>query len=76
MTENGFCVKNESSKFMEDALRDTDRVSYFRGITASLKAAVLDDDVDVRGYFAWSKCRLVHFVTDILTKHFAFRLVG
>lgn len=54
VTENGFCVKNESSKFMEDALRDTDRVSYFRGITASLKAAVLDDDVDVRGYFAWS----------------------
>ena len=61
MTENGFCVKNESSKSMEDALRDTDRVNYFRGITAALKTAVLDDGVDVRGYLAWSKCRLVHF---------------
>ena len=46
---------------MEDALRDTDRVNYFRGITAALKTAVLDDGVDVRGYLAWSKCRLVHF---------------
>ncbi|KIM51332.1 glycoside hydrolase family 1 protein, partial [Scleroderma citrinum Foug A] len=54
VTENGFCVKNESSKPMEDALRDTDRVNYFRGITAALKTAVLDDGVDVRGYLAWS----------------------
>ena len=68
MTENGFCVKNESAKPMEDVLRDIDRVNYFRGITAALKTAVLDDCVDVRGYLAWSKCQLVHFVTDILSK--------
>ncbi|KIM54154.1 glycoside hydrolase family 1 protein [Scleroderma citrinum Foug A] len=47
VTENGFCVKNESSKPMEDVLRDIDHVNYFRGITAALKTAVLDDCVDV-----------------------------
>ncbi|KAL4072306.1 glycoside hydrolase family 1 protein [Scleroderma citrinum] len=54
ITENGFSVKNESFKSIKEALHDTDRVNYFRGITSALKAAVLDDGVDVRGYLAWS----------------------
>lgn len=54
VTENGFAVKDEHSKPMEEALQDNDRVNYFKGITASLKAAVLEDGVDVRAYFPWS----------------------
>ncbi|KAG2739879.1 glycoside hydrolase family 1 protein [Suillus brevipes Sb2] len=54
VTENGFAVKDEHLKPIEDALQDNDRVNYFKGITASLKAAVLEDGVDVRAYFPWS----------------------
>ncbi|KAG2085401.1 glycoside hydrolase family 1 protein, partial [Suillus discolor] len=54
VTENGFAVKDESSKSIEEALQDNDRVNYFKGNTASLKAAVLEDGVDVRAYFPWS----------------------
>jgi beta-glucosidase/6-phospho-beta-glucosidase/beta-galactosidase len=54
VTENGFAVKDEHSKPIEEALQDDDRVNYFKGITASLKAAVLEDGVDVRAYFPWS----------------------
>lgn len=54
VTENGFAVKDEHSKPIEEALQDNDRVNYFKGITASLKAAVLEDGVDVRAYFPWS----------------------
>jgi beta-glucosidase len=56
VTENGFAVKDEHSKPIEEALQDNDRVNYFKGITASLKAAVLEDGVDVRAYFPWSMC--------------------
>lgn len=54
VTENGFAVKDEHSKPIEEALQDNDRVDYFKGITTSLKAAVLEDGVDVRAYFPWS----------------------
>ncbi|KAG1809566.1 glycoside hydrolase family 1 protein [Suillus subaureus] len=54
VTENGFAVKDEHSKPIEEALQDSDRVNYFKGTTASLKAAVLEDGVDVRAYFPWS----------------------
>ncbi|KAG1893155.1 glycoside hydrolase superfamily [Suillus fuscotomentosus] len=54
VTENGFAVKDESSKPIEEALQDNARVNYFKGNTASLKAAVLEDGVDVRAYFPWS----------------------
>jgi beta-glucosidase len=54
VTENGFAVKDESSKPIGKALQDSDRVNYFKGTTASLKAAVIEDGVDVRAYFPWS----------------------
>jgi beta-glucosidase/6-phospho-beta-glucosidase/beta-galactosidase len=47
VTENGFAVKDESSKPIGKALQDNDRVNYFKGTTASLKAAVIEDGVDV-----------------------------
>lgn len=60
VTENGFAVKDEDSKPLEEALNDTDRINYFRGATESLLRAVNDDGVDIRAYFPWSKSRFIH----------------
>ncbi|VDB86437.1 unnamed protein product [Peniophora sp. CBMAI 1063] len=54
VTENGFAVKNEHTMPLEQALEDTDRVEYFRGMTDAISKAVLDDGVDIRAYFPWS----------------------
>ncbi|CAL1710086.1 unnamed protein product [Somion occarium] len=54
VTENGFAVKDEDKKPVEEALHDDDRVQYYRGVTDSLIKAVNEDGVDVRAYFAWS----------------------
>ncbi|KAH9947759.1 beta-glucosidase [Amylocystis lapponica] len=54
VTENGFAVKDENNKPVEEALSDGDRVEYFRGTTGALLGAVAEDGVDVRAYFAWS----------------------
>ncbi|KAK7027949.1 Beta-glucosidase 1B [Paramarasmius palmivorus] len=54
VTENGFAVKDEDSLPREEALKDHDRVQYFRGTTAALLNAVVEDGVDVRAYFPWS----------------------
>ena len=56
VTENGFAVKDENSKPLEEAIHDDDRVHYYSGVTSSLLAAVKEDGVDVRGYFGWSEC--------------------
>jgi beta-glucosidase len=54
VTENGFAVKDEDSMPREQAIKDTDRVNYFKGTTRSLLAAINEDGVDVRAYFPWS----------------------
>ncbi|KAF8876839.1 beta-glucosidase 1B [Infundibulicybe gibba] len=51
VTENGFAVKGENDMPLEQALKDSDRVNYFRGTTAALLAAIHEDGVDVRAYF-------------------------
>jgi len=56
VTENGFAVKDEHLKPIEEALQDADRVKYFTGATDALKGAILEDGVDVRAYFPWSTC--------------------
>ncbi|KAH0826519.1 hypothetical protein J3R83DRAFT_5526 [Lanmaoa asiatica] len=38
---------------MVEAFQDHDRVNCFKGATAALKAAVLEDGVDIRAYFLW-----------------------
>ncbi|KAG6863950.1 Beta-glucosidase 1B [Blastosporella zonata] len=53
ITENGFAVKGENDMPLDQALIDTDRVNYFRGEVDNLLAAVNEDGVDVRSYFAW-----------------------
>lgn len=55
VTENGFAVKDENSKPLEEVVQDADRVEYFTGATESLLAARNEDGVDVRSYFAWSQ---------------------
>jgi Glycosyl hydrolase family 1 len=54
ITENGFAVKGENDMPLEQALKDTDRVNYFRGNTAAPLTAIYEDSIDVRAYFQWS----------------------
>ncbi|KAI0061112.1 glycoside hydrolase family 1 protein [Artomyces pyxidatus] len=54
VTENGFAVKDENSKTIEQAVQDFDRVEYFRGMTAAVVAAIVEDGVDIQAYFPWS----------------------
>jgi len=54
VTENGFAVQDEHKMTIEQALHDTDRVEYFRGMTRSIVQAVREDGVDVQAYFPWS----------------------
>ncbi|EIW77006.1 glycoside hydrolase family 1 protein [Coniophora puteana RWD-64-598 SS2] len=54
ITENGFCVKGESGLTREQALRDTERVSYHREYQEAMLKAIHEDGADVRGYFGWS----------------------
>ncbi|KAI0265274.1 glycoside hydrolase family 1 protein [Gloeopeniophorella convolvens] len=54
VTENGFAVKDENNLSITEAQQDPDRVEYFRGMTASLMAAIFEDGVDIRAYFPWS----------------------
>ncbi|KDQ20029.1 glycoside hydrolase family 1 protein [Botryobasidium botryosum FD-172 SS1] len=54
VTENGFSVKDEGKKSIEEAIHDTDRVEYYDGYLRALLSAVNEDGVDIRSYFAWS----------------------
>jgi len=55
VTENGFAVRNENDKSIEEAIKDTDRVEYYRDYTKAMLDAYTEDGVDIRGYFAWSE---------------------
>jgi len=54
VTENGFAVKDEDKLPLPDLINDEQRVDYFRGTLQSLRAAVVEDGVDVRAYLGWS----------------------
>ncbi|KAG6840145.1 Beta-glucosidase 1A [Blastosporella zonata] len=54
VTENGFTCKDENILPAAEAVRDTDRIEYYRGYTEALLEAITVDGVDVRSYFAWS----------------------
>jgi hypothetical protein len=57
--ENGFAAMNELNLPIDQAINDTDRIEYFRGNCEALLAAITEDGVDIRSYFAWSKFRSV-----------------
>ena len=46
---------NETNMPIDQAVNDTDRIEYFRGNCEALLAAITEDGVDVRSYFAWSE---------------------
>jgi len=54
ITENGMCVRNESSMPLQQALNDTDRINYYNDYLTYVLKAIEDDEVRVAGYFAWS----------------------
>ncbi|ORY35755.1 beta-glucosidase, partial [Naematelia encephala] len=54
MTECGYAVKGEHHLTKDKALHDIERVTYYDGYLSSLKAAVVEDGVDVRSFFGWS----------------------
>ena len=51
VTESGWSVAAQTA---EEAANDTQRVMYFANYTSEVLSAILEDGVDVRGYFAWS----------------------
>lgn len=54
ITENGFPVKGEDTMSIQQALKDYERVNYFKGATDALMKAIHDDGIDIRCYFSWS----------------------
>ncbi|KAF1809609.1 glycoside hydrolase [Eremomyces bilateralis CBS 781.70] len=54
VTENGTSVKGENSLARDQILDDEFRAQYFRDYISALADAYSKDNVDVRGYTAWS----------------------
>jgi beta-glucosidase len=54
VTENGTSLKGENDLSKEEILEDDFRVWYFKEYVTAMADAYTSDDVDVRGYMAWS----------------------
>lgn len=54
VTENGTSLKGENDMPMEQILQDDFRAEYFRSYINALAEAVTLDNIDCRGYMAWS----------------------
>lgn len=54
MTENGTSLKGENDKTKDEILEDDFRVKYFQDYVNAMAEARTFDNVDVRGYMAWS----------------------
>jgi len=54
VTENGVSVPGESQLPLSQARNDTFRINYFSLYLAQLEAAISQDQVNVKGYFAWT----------------------
>ncbi|KAF2153142.1 glycoside hydrolase family 1 protein [Myriangium duriaei CBS 260.36] len=54
VTENGTSLKGENDLPLEKMLEDDFRVEFYRGYVKAMAEAYTHDDVDVRGYMAWS----------------------
>lgn len=54
ITENGFSVPNEQRENLVGALSDPERVDYFNGYLLAMKKAIVESNVRVKGYFAWT----------------------
>lgn len=54
VTENGTSLKGENDMSMEEILKDDFRAWYFKTYIEAMVDASSKDNVDVRGYMAWS----------------------
>ncbi|KAK0278807.1 hypothetical protein LTR35_009072 [Friedmanniomyces endolithicus] len=54
VTENGTSLKGENDLSKDQILKDDFRAEYFRGYVNALAEAVTHDNVDCKGYMAWS----------------------
>ncbi|EMC98800.1 glycoside hydrolase family 1 protein [Baudoinia panamericana UAMH 10762] len=54
VTENGTSIKGENDLPKEQILEDDFRCEFFKGYVTALAEAVTFDNVDCRGYMAWS----------------------
>ena len=54
VTESGTSVKGENDLSKDEILKDDFRVDYFKGYVNAMAEAYTEDNVDVRGYMAWS----------------------
>jgi len=54
VTENGTSLKGENDLTKDEILEDDFRVKYFQDYVTAMAEARTFDDVDVRGYMAWS----------------------
>lgn len=54
VTENGTSLKGENDLTKDEILEDDFRVKYFQDYVNAMAEAYALDDVDVRGYMAWS----------------------
>ncbi|KIZ04141.1 hypothetical protein MNEG_3820 [Monoraphidium neglectum] len=51
ITENGAAIPEDG---VDDAVKDVERAVYLKRYLTEVHKAILNDDVDVRGYFVWS----------------------
>ncbi|CAN0454509.1 unnamed protein product, partial [Pylaiella littoralis] len=54
VTENGMDRAGEADMRVEDAVKDYARQTFYKGYIESMVTAIVEDAVDVRGYYAWS----------------------
>lgn len=52
--ENGVSVPKENSKPIVEAVQDKFRIDYLRQHLDQLENAIFEDNINIRGYFAWS----------------------
>jgi beta-glucosidase len=54
ITENGYSILDESKLSLPKVLDDEERIEYYRGYINEVVASMIEDGIDIRGYFAWS----------------------
>eukprot|EP00877_Chromochloris_zofingiensis_P010272 jgi/Chrzof1/5499/Cz16g05160.t1 len=54
ITENGVPAPGEAHRPLPQALKDTYRIDFFKGYLENLCRAVVEDNVNLSAYFAWS----------------------
>ena len=71
VTETGTSLKGENDLSVEEIKEDTFRAKYFEGYINAIADAVTFDNVDCRGYMAWS---LLEYVIERICRMQSFQL--